>query len=286
MFSSLLQVEQAVAGLCQQNQWEVARDEWGSFCQAVDQHYRRSKQQTSAVLQSIIANYYLDRHRVQRALDASDPGYQTEWLAIDSEIKIYLGQRRIPLHDAIQLNEYSPDICAFATLKRTLPRFYFGCRFSTYIQVVTDKAAKEWRRAWATRKRGGPGISSAEQRRLADPQRISDYQRVYYLSQPSVIDPSKPMVEAVAEDFDLIGVAESQILVAEIAAEVAKMTDDTHFDLIQTVWRELLLERQSVPSLATRYGIQVPVMNRIKRRLVRRIRPILAAWRLQQEEAA
>lgn len=263
--------------------WHLAAEAYQYFCGDVTRQAQKNHVRKQSELRCLIVNMYHDHPTVQAALDDTHPNHGLVWNTIYDQIQRWLNAHRYYPQDAVMLNEFSPDICALEVLRQSLPHFYYGCRLSSYVYRVTECATKEWLRSHAALKRGGSGVTSALQRRMCP---ATPRWKMYYLSQSFPNGDGTCWEDMLpSEQSGLDQEIESRCLVQLIEATIQSMSTDADYAIIHDVWREMLLESRSVTALARRHAVPVPMMFNLRRRLVRRIRPVISLWRADEDQA-
>jgi hypothetical protein len=238
---------------------------------------RRAGADTPVALSTLIFNIYHDHALVQAALDAGHSDHIQAWHVIGQEIVNWLYAHDYYPQDALMLNEFSPDICAYEELGRKLVQFNFKSRLFCYVHKITETCTSEWLRSHAALKRGGSGVTSARQRR--DATTAAPRWTACYLSQPAGPDSQLQWEEVLAAgDAPTAVVVEQRCLVEHIARTIDAMDGDPEYRLISGVWRDLLLDRANITALAQQLDIPAKVLFNIKSRIVRRVAPAMLQW--------
>ena len=278
MRRSRSQVEHTVQEVLTEYNWQVTNEQWHNFCDQVEQHYQRQSGSSPGKLRTVITNYYHDGPTVDILLNPHHPDYSTAWENIHVQIVNYLHHLNYYPSDDMHLGEYSPDIRAYEYIQRKLPEFFFGCRLSSFIYTVAERAGKEWRRSMAALKRGGSGIRSSSERRNADPQRRHSQWSHCYLSSSILNDGPSIEEHLIDERIDTEAEAEARILISTIETAIHDMQQDPEYTLLIKTWRTLLMDDPNVSALASQHGVSRSTLINLKRRLIRQVGPILQAW--------
>ena len=165
MASGEPRLEEALNWTCDLHGWTLDAGARAEVLALAAVYARRAGIDGLAGLSTLIFNLYHDHSLVRAALDADHADHNQAWQLIGQEIVNWLYAHDYYPQDALMLNEFSPDICAYEELQRKLGQFNFKSRVLCYVHKVTETCTSEWLRSHAALKRGGSGVSSASQRR-------------------------------------------------------------------------------------------------------------------------
>lgn len=270
-------LEEALDWTCELHGWTLDDGARAEVLALAAVYARRAGIDGLSGLSTLIFNIYHDHAIVQAALDPDHADHNQAWQQIGQEIVSWLYTHDYYPQDALMLNEFSPDICAYEELQRKLGQFNFKSRLQCYVHKITETCTSEWLRSHAALKRGGSGVTSARQRRDA-PDKTPRW-TACYLSQPAGQDSQLHWEDVLAAgDAPTAVVVEQRTLVENIARTIDTMDNDPDYRVINDVWRDLLLERANITALAQQLDIPAKVLFNIKSRIVRRVAPVMRQW--------